>query len=275
VEKGHVRINGQIVVHKYRFKNNDAMLHRTHRHEPSIAGKVEFVGHTDTLLAVCKPPSIPVHPCGAYRFNSLMYIMAKEPMIKDQPVLYLVHRLDRVTSGLVVLAKSKESAQILSKEIRDKSTQKTYLARVKGKFPLNLKSFKLLTSEDCMLNELDDEDDENDGDEPKVKTSKQKEQEQIKQQQQQLGKKRDRQGGIKKVEINESDMPPRVRDTPTFDEVVLSERVGCTIDAITGNFILRCPIGVLSHRDGVRKMMIIMMIVGIMMITIYYSNQEE
>lgn len=93
--KGHVRINDKIVIDQYRFKNNDAMLHRTHRHEPSIAGKIEFVGDTDTLMAVSKPPSIPVHPCGAYRFNSLMYILAKEPMIENQPVLFLVHRLDR------------------------------------------------------------------------------------------------------------------------------------------------------------------------------------
>lgn len=95
ISRGHVRINDKIVLDQYRFKNNDAMLHRTHRHEPSIAGTIEFVGHTETLMAVSKPPSIPVHPCGAYRFNSLMYILAKEPMIEEQPVLFLVHRLDR------------------------------------------------------------------------------------------------------------------------------------------------------------------------------------
>jgi hypothetical protein len=95
ITRGHVRINDKIVADQYRFKNNDAMLHRTHRHEPSIAGVIEFVGDTDSLMAVSKPPSIPVHPCGAYRFNSLMYILAKEPMIANQPVLFLVHRLDR------------------------------------------------------------------------------------------------------------------------------------------------------------------------------------
>jgi hypothetical protein len=95
ITRGHVRINDKIVADQYRFKNNDAMLHRTHRHEPSIAGVIEFVGDTESLMAVSKPPSIPVHPCGAYRFNSLMYILAKEPMIENQPVLFLVHRLDR------------------------------------------------------------------------------------------------------------------------------------------------------------------------------------
>ena len=96
------------------------------------------MGETDTLIAVSKPPSIPCHPCGAYRFNSLMFILAKEPVIPNQPPLHLVHRLDRVTSGLVVIAKSKEAAQQVSQEIRDKSTRKTYLARVQGTFPARL-----------------------------------------------------------------------------------------------------------------------------------------
>ena len=62
----------------------------------------------------------------------------KEPVIPNQPPLHLVHRLDRVTSGLVVIAKSKEAAQQVSQEIRDKSTRKTYLARVQGTFPARL-----------------------------------------------------------------------------------------------------------------------------------------
>jgi 23S rRNA-/tRNA-specific pseudouridylate synthase len=77
IERGHVRVNNKLVSEGYRFKNNDAFLHRTHRHEPAIAGEITFVGNTDQLMAVSKPPSIPVHPSGAYRFNSLMFIIAK------------------------------------------------------------------------------------------------------------------------------------------------------------------------------------------------------
>jgi tRNA pseudouridine synthase 9 len=77
IERGHVRVNNEMIPQTYRFKNNDAFLHRTHRHEPAIAGDIVFVGETDRLMAVSKPPSIPVHPCGAYRFNSLMFILAK------------------------------------------------------------------------------------------------------------------------------------------------------------------------------------------------------
>jgi 23S rRNA-/tRNA-specific pseudouridylate synthase len=257
--RGHVRINNKIVLDTYRFKNSDAMLHRTHRHEPSIVGEVIFVGDTETLMAVSKPPSIPVHPCGAYRFNSLMYILAKEPVIEDQPELYLVHRLDRVTSGLVVLAKSKDAAASLSKEIRDKSTKKTYLARVKGFFPLNVEKFKRLELSEILNVVVDDDGDDDDKEGKsennnksykKVELSVEKKKEQLQIKQQQQGQKRHRNGNII-VEINESDLPPRVRDTPSFEEVVGSDRVGYHVDSESGNFTLRCPIGVISHRDGV------------------------
>ena len=106
IVQGHIRINNRIISADYKFQNGDAMLHRTHRHEPPVMGDVSFVGSDERLVAVCKPASWPMHPCGAYRHNSLMFILAKEPVVENQPTLHMVHRLDRVTSGLVVLAKS-------------------------------------------------------------------------------------------------------------------------------------------------------------------------
>ena len=50
--------------------------------------------------------------------------MMNEPLIENQPDLHLVHRLDRVTSGLVVLAKSKDVASKVAKLIRARATQK-------------------------------------------------------------------------------------------------------------------------------------------------------
>ena len=169
----------------------------------------------------------------------------------------------RVTSGLVVLAKSKEAASSISKEIRDKSTKKTYLARVKGKFPLNLNKFQIVSIDEILNVTIeddgaDDNEDENKNEkrnttdrgnnldkksQNKMNDRQAKEQHIIREQQQQLGKKRDRNGAQKQVEINESDLPPRVRDVPTVEEVVSSDRVRCSIDAASGDVTLRCPIG--------------------------------
>lgn len=93
---GHLRINGQPVPPTYRFQNSDRFLHRTHRHEPPILGEVQFLGETRDYFAVNKPASVPVHPCGAFRYNSLEKILLYEPLTSTQPSpLHLVHRLDK------------------------------------------------------------------------------------------------------------------------------------------------------------------------------------
>lgn len=136
IDNGHIRINDKAVPRTYVIKNSDRLIHCTHRHEPPVFGEIAFVGETSSLFAVSKPASIPMHACGAYRFNSLEYVLKHDPIVANQPTnLLLVHRLDRVTSGVVVMAKSKDQAAAVGLQIRDKRTEKVYLARVKGSFP--------------------------------------------------------------------------------------------------------------------------------------------
>lgn len=133
--QGNVLVNGNAVTEQYEFKNADKLLHKTHRKEPPVFGRVQLVGENDKLLAVNKPASLPMHSCGNYRHNSLKAIVSKEHLVPNQPELFLVHRLDRVTSGVVVMAKSSEFANELCEDIRNGRTKKKYLARVKGIFP--------------------------------------------------------------------------------------------------------------------------------------------
>ena len=49
--------------------------------------------------------------------------------------VFSCHRLDRVTSGLMLLCKSKDQARVMGQWISSQQVQKTYLARVKGEFP--------------------------------------------------------------------------------------------------------------------------------------------
>ena len=168
-----------------------------------------------------------------------------------------------------MLAKSKDAAARLSKEIRDKSTKKTYLARVKGQFPAKRNFFRYLKLEEILDIAVDDDDDDDDdeGREDKGKNKNKKDRnddlaldstinkkdfkgkfQKKQQQQEQMGQKRDRNGTIKKIEINEADLPPRVRLIPTFEDVVSSDRVGVS-DVVSesgsgvSSFILCCPIG--------------------------------
>merc|ERR1712228_755322 len=120
----------------YIVKNGDWISHKIHRHEPPILHrKINIIEETDNILVINKPSGIAIHPCGKYRYNTLVYVLYNEL----QKELYSAHRLDRVTSGLMLLCKNKETAKAIGQKIRDRNMTKTYLARVKGKIPLRLK----------------------------------------------------------------------------------------------------------------------------------------
>lgn len=80
------------------------------------------------MFAINKPSSIPVHACGSYRYNTVEMIIRKELHLDS----FFIHRLDRVTSGVLLLARKKEMAAALSEELQRGGCHKVYLAVVAG-----------------------------------------------------------------------------------------------------------------------------------------------
>lgn len=79
-------INGENVTTETIIKNGDIIGHKIHRHEPPVIDSpIKIVYETDNLLVVDKPGSIPVHPAGRYRHNSVVHILRNE---KNMPKLY-------------------------------------------------------------------------------------------------------------------------------------------------------------------------------------------
>ena len=114
------------------IKDGDMISTKDHRHEPPIRIELPTViADTDEFYIVNKPSSVPIHPVAQYRHNSLIFLIAREYKVN----YHVIHRLDRLTSGLVIFAKTKEVAKRVSKEISDRVVQKQYLLRVVGKFP--------------------------------------------------------------------------------------------------------------------------------------------
>lgn len=98
--------------------------------EPPVPySPVVILGETDDIIAVNKPAALPVHPCGAYRYNSLETILRKENKLSE---FYFIHRLDRVTSGVMLLAKRKDIASKLSEQLVKGGFHKVYLAEAEG-----------------------------------------------------------------------------------------------------------------------------------------------
>ena len=133
IVSGKVTVNGVPTTVDYIVKDGDLILHKTHRHEPPVTDQEPtIVYEDDDFIAFNKPASIPVHPCGAYRFNSLVYII--KSMRKDIDVPHFIHRLDRLTSGLIILAKTAKIAKEMSKIMGTSKPVKVYFARVRGHF---------------------------------------------------------------------------------------------------------------------------------------------
>lgn len=133
IQSGDIRINGQPTTVDYVLRDNDLLANTVHRHEVPVTNrKVEILHQDEDLVVVNKPASIPVHPCGRYRHNSLVFILAKEFGLKH---LNTVHRLDRLTSGLLLLGRNPQKARAMEQQIRGRRVQKEYLCRVQGQFP--------------------------------------------------------------------------------------------------------------------------------------------
>eukprot|EP01132_Coremiostelium_polycephalum_P002752 gene2752-3422_t len=133
--RGWIQINQQPVTTGTTIKLNDMISHRVHRHEPPVSDQpVRIISLTDEVVVVDKPSSIPVHPCGRFRHNSLIFILAAEHGLNH---LYGVHRIDRLTSGLLMLARTPAAAKAKASQIQQGSVMKKYLALVKGRFPTN------------------------------------------------------------------------------------------------------------------------------------------
>lgn len=96
----------------------------------------DVVHEDDVLLAIAKPAGVAVHGGSGVSFGVIEQLRAARP---DARYLELVHRLDRGTSGLLLVAKRRSALRALQQQFRERSVGKTYLALVVGQWPQNLR----------------------------------------------------------------------------------------------------------------------------------------
>ncbi|CAG5121825.1 unnamed protein product [Candidula unifasciata] len=132
-ESGMIHVNGNRASLNYVLRDNDYVCHRTHRHEnPVTAAPLEIIENNNDVLVINKPSSIPCHPCGRYRFNSVAFILGKEMGLTN---LRGIYRLDRLTSGVLIFCKTQEMTKTLMGQVARRQVQKEYVCRVVGRFP--------------------------------------------------------------------------------------------------------------------------------------------
>lgn len=116
--------NPTTIVSCFSLQNNDHMRNTVHRHEPPVIGQpLEILEDNGEVLVVDKPASMPVHPCGRFRHNTVIFILGKERGICG---LHTVHRLDRLTSGVLLFARTLEVSQKLDQLVRSRQVRLTH-----------------------------------------------------------------------------------------------------------------------------------------------------
>ena len=111
-----------------------AMAEQVASHAP--AREFAILYEDECLLAINKPAGVAVHGGSGVSFGVIEQLRMARPQAK---FLELVHRLDRETSGILLVAKKRSALKNLQDQFRERETGKTYLALVLGQWPANKK----------------------------------------------------------------------------------------------------------------------------------------
>ena len=147
IRSGEVRVNKGRASADMRVQTGDSIRVPPLRRpspsaSPSASGAVAppraftVLFEDDQLIALDKPAGVAVHGGSGVQFGVIEQLRASRP---DARFLELVHRLDRETSGVLLVAKKRSALTRLQAQFRERATAKTYLALVIGDWPANRK----------------------------------------------------------------------------------------------------------------------------------------
>lgn len=145
IRSGEVRINKGRVSADTRVEAGDVVRLPPVRISDKVAEKAErpaparefpILLEDEHLIAIDKPAGVAVHGGSGVSFGVIEQLRQARPGSK---FLELVHRLDRETSGILLVAKKRSSLTHLQDQFRERETGKTYLALVIGTWPANKK----------------------------------------------------------------------------------------------------------------------------------------
>ncbi len=142
LDDGNITVNGAIVKSNYKIRPADEIIvYDTRRPESTeiIPEELplEVVFEDDALMVINKPSGMVVHPgCGNYSgtlINGLSwYLQQQTGNMSELPRVGLVHRIDKDTTGLVVIAKTEQAMTKLSAQFKAHTVHRRYVALVWG-----------------------------------------------------------------------------------------------------------------------------------------------
>ncbi|HDR1011290.1 23S rRNA pseudouridine(955/2504/2580) synthase RluC [Pasteurella multocida] len=151
LRKGEVRVNKGRIKPEYKLQANDIVrvppVRVSEKEHVPISTKLNKVSQLEKqilfedecLLVLNKPSGIAVHGGSGLSFGVIEALRTLRP---DARFLELVHRLDRDTSGILLVAKKRSALRSLHEQLREKTVQKDYLALVRGQWQSHCKVVK-------------------------------------------------------------------------------------------------------------------------------------
>lgn len=139
IDGGQVAVNAEVVKASYKVRAGDQLVvHLPDVELDELAAEpipLDVVYEDDALLVVDKPAGMVVHPAPGHPGGTLVNaVLAHCPELAstDSERPGIVHRLDRDTSGLILVAKRENVRRALQRQFRDRLVDKTYLALLDG-----------------------------------------------------------------------------------------------------------------------------------------------
>jgi len=137
IQQQEVTLNGKPVRAKDKLKGNEHILIQTHKTpDPdwlAEAIQLDIVAEDESFLVINKPPGMVVHPAAGHPSQTLLNaILHHAPGCRELPRAGIIHRLDRDTSGLLVIAKTAAGLRSLSQQMRSRTIHRHYQAVVTG-----------------------------------------------------------------------------------------------------------------------------------------------
>ncbi|MGR9115759.1 MAG: 23S rRNA pseudouridine(1911/1915/1917) synthase RluD [Gammaproteobacteria bacterium] len=139
VKAGRVRVNGQMLKPKDKLEGGEAIELDAEAEVVLEACEAEaipldIIYEDDALLIVNKPAGLVVHPAAGNWSGTLQNaLLNHHPGLDVLPRAGIVHRIDKETSGLLMVAKTLQAHNNLIKQLQDRSVHREYLAITKGR----------------------------------------------------------------------------------------------------------------------------------------------
>lgn len=139
IDEELILVNDKVIKSSYKVSNGDVILITDKEEDMSVKPEkmdIDIVYEDDDVMVINKKSGVVVHPApGNYSgtlVNGLMYLSKDLSHVNGEFRPGIVHRIDKDTSGLLIVAKNDKAHRILAEELKEKKIKRKYITLVSG-----------------------------------------------------------------------------------------------------------------------------------------------